>query len=109
MGLRWIAALVGVCAAFSAWADGPADRILVNGRILTVDAQDRVAEAIAIRDGRILAVGTTAEIERLAGPATERIDLGGRAATPGLIDAHVAFLLGRAVAPDAHRPQLSRR
>jgi predicted amidohydrolase YtcJ len=94
MGLRWIAAFVWVCAGFSARADGPADRILVNGRILTVDAQDRVAEAIAIRGGRILAVGTTAEIERLAGPATDRIDLGGRAATPGLIDAHVHFSSG---------------
>jgi predicted amidohydrolase YtcJ len=91
MRLRWIAAFASVCAASGAWADGAADRILVNGRILTVDAADRVAEAIAIRDGRILAVGTTAEIERLAGPATERIDLAGRAATPGLIDAHVHF------------------
>jgi predicted amidohydrolase YtcJ len=94
MRLRWIAACVWVGAAFSAWAVGPADRILVNGRILTVDAEDRVAEAIAIRGGRILAVGTTAEIERLAGPSTDRIDLGGRAATPGLIDAHVHFSSG---------------
>ena len=52
-----------------------ADRILTGGRILTVDPEDRVAEALAIRNGRIVAVGTTAEIERLAGPTTERIDL----------------------------------
>jgi predicted amidohydrolase YtcJ len=94
MGQRLAAAIVigGLC--LPAWADQPADRILFNGRILTVDAQDRIAEAIAIRDGRILAVGTTAEIERLAGPATERIDLAGRTATPGLIDAHAHFSSG---------------
>lgn len=71
-----------------------ADRILTGGRILTVDPEDRVAEALAIRNGRIVAVGTTAEIERLAGPATERIDLRGRTATPGLIDAHLHFTQG---------------
>jgi hypothetical protein len=91
MGLRASAAIVLGFLAATAWAEGAADRILVGGRVLTVDAQDRVAEAIAIRDGRILAVGTTAEIERLAGPATERIDLAGRTATPGLIDAHAHF------------------
>ncbi len=82
-------------AALPAVAEEPhADRILVGGRILTVDAADRVAEAIAIRGGRIAAVGTTAEIERLAGPVTERIDLRGRTATPGLIDSHVHFSHG---------------
>ncbi|MDP9198467.1 MAG: amidohydrolase family protein, partial [Pseudomonadota bacterium] len=94
MGMRLTAAIVigGLC--LPAWANGAADRILVNGRVLTVDAADRVAEAIAIRDGRILAVGTTAEIERLAGPGTDRIDLAGRTATPGLIDAHAHFSSG---------------
>jgi predicted amidohydrolase YtcJ len=94
MEMRWIAALALGCAGLAAWADGPADRILVRGRVLTVDAADRVAEALAIKDGRILAVGTSEEIERLAGPATERIDLAGRTATPGLIDAHAHFSSG---------------
>jgi predicted amidohydrolase YtcJ len=94
MGLRATAVLTLGCLATSAWAEGAADRILVGGRVLTVDTQDRVAEAIAIRDGRILAVGTTEEIERLAGPGTERIDLAGRTATPGLIDAHAHFSQG---------------
>jgi hypothetical protein len=71
-----------------------ADRILVNGNILTVDAKDSVAEAIAIRDGRIMAVGTTTEIEALAGSGTERIDLDGHTATPGLLDSHVHFSYG---------------
>ena len=74
--------------------DASADRILTGGRILTVDSGDRVVEALAIRNGRILATGTNAEIERLAGPATERIDLRGRTATPGLIDAHAHFSQG---------------
>lgn len=94
MGNRWIAAFALACAGLASGADEPPDRILVNGRVLTVDAADRVAEALAIRDRRLLAVGTTAEIERLAGPGTERIDLAGRTATPGLIDAHAHFSQG---------------
>jgi predicted amidohydrolase YtcJ len=74
--------------------DESADRILTGGRILTVDAEDRVVEALAIRKGRILATGTTAEIERLAGPATERIDLAGRAADLDPVTAgHPAWLV----------------
>ncbi|MGE0442117.1 MAG: amidohydrolase [Gemmatimonadales bacterium] len=67
------------------------DLVLVNGIVLTVDSADRVAEAVAIRDGRIIAVGTTAEIDALAGSATDRVDLAGRTVTPGLLDAHAHF------------------
>jgi hypothetical protein len=95
MHLRpWVLMLAGGLAGPVQADGGEADRILVGGRILTVDARDRIAEALAIKDGRIVAVGSTADIERLAGPATERIDLGGRAATPGLIDAHAHFSQG---------------
>jgi hypothetical protein len=73
-----------------------ADRILVNGNVLTVDAEDTIAQALAIKDGRILAVGTNEEIEALAGPETDRIDLNGRTATPGLLDAHCHFAWGGA-------------
>ena len=66
-----------------------ADLILVNGRVLTMDRSDSVAEAIAIKGDRIIAVGTTAEIEALAGPNTDGIDLKGRTALPGLADIHV--------------------
>src|SRR5277367_6391637 len=62
--------------------------ILFHGRILTVDSKDSIAEALAIRDGKILAVGTDRDILRLASRATRRIDLRGRTATPGLIDSH---------------------
>jgi predicted amidohydrolase YtcJ len=75
-------------------ADPPADRVLINGNILTVDASDSVAEALAIRNGRIVAVGTNAEIQQLIGPATDQVDLHGLTATPGLLDTHVHFSSG---------------
>ncbi|HTW67833.1 MAG TPA: amidohydrolase [Bryobacteraceae bacterium] len=71
-----------------------ADLILIHGTILTVDAKDSIAEAVAIAKGKIIAVGTTAEIERHTGPATRVIDLHGLTATPGLIDTHGHFAEG---------------
>jgi predicted amidohydrolase YtcJ len=61
------------------------DLILVNGKVITVDANFTIAEAVAARDGRVLAVGDTAAIKRLAGPATKVIDLGGKSVVPGFI------------------------
>jgi predicted amidohydrolase YtcJ len=69
----------------------PADLILVNGKVITVDARDSIAEGVAITGGRIVAVGTTADVKARAGANTQIVDLGGRAVTPGLIDAHVHF------------------
>jgi predicted amidohydrolase YtcJ len=66
-----------------------ADTILVNGKIVTVDAQFSTREALAIRDGKILALGNTAAIRKLAGPRTRVIDLQGRTVIPGLIDSHL--------------------
>jgi predicted amidohydrolase YtcJ len=66
-----------------------ADTILVNGKIVTVDAQASVRGAMAIRGGRIAALGGDADIRRLAGPATRVIDLQGRTVIPGLIDSHI--------------------
>lgn len=89
--------LIALLASFLnvAWADAPtADRILINGNILTVDAEDSVAEAVAIRSGRIIAVGDNDEILALAGPETDRIDLQGLTATPGLLDTHAHFSYG---------------
>ena len=60
--------------------------VVVNGKVLTVDPQFSVAEAVAMRDGRILAVGTNDEIRRLVGPATRVVDAGGRSVVPGFID-----------------------
>ncbi len=84
------AALLALCvaAATSAIAQ-PADLILQNARIHTVDSAGRVAEAIAIRGERILAVGDRASVAAVGGPATITIDLGGRTVLPGLIDTHM--------------------
>ncbi len=68
------------------------DLLLLSGRIHTLDAESRVAQAVAIKDGRVLAVGAGVDIERLAGPTTQRLDLGGRTAIPGLFDSHNHFL-----------------
>jgi predicted amidohydrolase YtcJ len=62
--------------------------VLFDGHILTVDAKDSTVQALAVRDGKIIAAGTNRDILKLAGPATRRIDLHGRTATPGLIDSH---------------------
>jgi predicted amidohydrolase YtcJ len=68
-----------------------ADLVLIDGKIITVDPHDKISEAIAIRDGKILATGTTAEIRKLASANARVIDLHGRTATPGLIDTHCHF------------------
>jgi len=60
--------------------------VLYNGKILTVDRAFTVADAVAVRDGRILAVGTNDQIRRLIGPSTRAIDLAGRTVVPGFID-----------------------
>lgn len=72
-------------------AQAPADTVLINGVVLTIDRNDSVAQAVAISGGKITAVGTTAQIKAMAGPDTQVIDLRGRAVTPGLIDTHVHF------------------
>jgi predicted amidohydrolase YtcJ len=69
----------------------PADMVLLNGQLFTSDAARPTAQALAIRGELIVAVGTTAEISRLAGPKTRRIDLQGRTVTPGFNDAHNHF------------------
>ena len=70
------------------------DLILINGKILTVDAKDSLAEAVAIANGKILSVGSTEEIRKRAGSSTRILDLHGLTATPGLIDAHGHFAQG---------------
>jgi predicted amidohydrolase YtcJ len=87
--LAWLA--VVPAAAPVAQTPTPADLVLLNGQILTVDANDSIAQAVAITGGRIVAVGTDAQIRAHVGTATQAIDLHGRAATPGLIDTHVHF------------------
>jgi predicted amidohydrolase YtcJ len=63
--------------------------ILVNGRVMTVDAQDNLTEAVATAMGRIVAIGDSKSVLALRGPKTRVIDLKGRTVLPGLIDSHV--------------------
>jgi predicted amidohydrolase YtcJ len=67
----------------------PVDLVVVNAKVLTVDADNTQAEAVAIRGNTFAAVGTTAAIRKMAGPATRVIDAGGRTVVPGLIESHV--------------------
>jgi len=78
----------GLALALPASAQN-ADAILLNGKILTVDPRFSTREALAIRDGRILALGSSADIKKLAGPKSRVIDLQGRTVIPGLIDNHI--------------------
>lgn len=80
-------------------ASPPADLLLQNGYVYTVDAQRSVAQAVAVRDGSIVAVGSDAELQSLAGPETQVIDLEGRMLMPGLHDVHM-HIFG-IVEPDA--------
>jgi predicted amidohydrolase YtcJ len=77
-----------VCVLVTASAQ-PADTIYHNGKIITVNQAQPVAEAVAIRGNRFLAVGTDAEVLKTRGTATRVIDLKGRAVVPGLIESHV--------------------
>ncbi|MEA2965704.1 MAG: hypothetical protein QOI46_5802, partial [Alphaproteobacteria bacterium] len=67
---------------------GPADLILTNGKIITVDPAFTIAQAVAIAGDRILAVGPDAAMAAMAGPATRVIDLKGKAVIPGITDGH---------------------
>ena len=67
----------------------PADLVLTGGRVMTMDAVRRSAEAVAVRDGRIVAVGPSTDVRPLVGPRTRLVDLGGRTLLPGFQDAHV--------------------
>jgi predicted amidohydrolase YtcJ len=66
----------------------PPDLVVHHGKIVSVDAQFRVVQAMAVRGERIVAVGSDAEVLKVAGPNTRRVDLAGKMVLPGLIDSH---------------------
>ena len=72
----------------------PADVLIVHGKIYTLDAKKPWAEAIAMRKGKIVAVGTALEVEKFRGIGTRRIDAGGKLVLPGFTDCHIHFLDG---------------
>jgi predicted amidohydrolase YtcJ len=80
----------------------PADTIYAGGDVVTVDDALPNAEAVAVRDGRIVAVGTRAEVERLRGERTKVVDLAGKALLPGFIDPHSHYFSALSVANQAN-------
>ena len=73
---------------------GKADLILVNGQFHTVDRENPVAEAVAVRDGKFLEVGTVAEVMQHHCEGTKVVDLKGHTAIPGLNDSHLDLIRG---------------
>jgi predicted amidohydrolase YtcJ len=78
----------GLLVAMTAAAQAP-QTILINGKVVTADVRGAVHQALAVRDGRIAAMGSNAAVKKLAGRDTQVIDLGGRTVIPGLIDSHM--------------------
>jgi predicted amidohydrolase YtcJ len=87
--MKRLSLLIGLLCVGPIIAAGTPTLILHHGKIATVDKDFRIAEAIAIRDDKILAVGSNDDILNLKGEKTELIDLGGKLVLPGLIDSHV--------------------
>ncbi|VDC30217.1 amidohydrolase [Pseudogemmobacter humi] len=79
-----------------------ADLILTNAKVLTMDPERPRAAAVAVAEGRILAVGAAAEIAALAGPETKVIDAGGRTLLPGFVESHLHLGLGGAELADLY-------
>src|SRR5262245_19613820 len=75
------------------FAASPAVEVIyLNGKVWTVNRDQPQAEALAVSNGRLVAVGRTEEIKRLAGSTTRTVDLGGRRVVPGFYDSHVHML-----------------
>ena len=86
--------LAGCETAPPSQAAGPADTIVTNAKVATLNPRQPGASAIAIRGGDIAAVGSAADVEKLRGPATRVIDAGGRTVVPGIVDGHTHFIRG---------------
>ena len=84
----FVAVALGIAAPGPLRAN-PADILLVNGRIVSLDRTSSISAAVAIEAGRITATGRADQMRKLAGAATKIIDLGGRTVIPGLIDSHI--------------------
>ena len=87
---RLLLTLVLTLTALRLAAAGPAapDVIYFNGKFVTVDAKGTVASAVAIKDGKFVAVGNADGVKKMAGPSTRQVDLGGKLVVPGLVDGH---------------------
>src|SRR3984893_6646527 len=91
---------VAILLVATAMASGPsamapvADLIVVHGKIYTMNAKHPWAQAVAVRSGKIVAVGNDAEIDKLRSPGTKVIDVGDRLVLPGFVDSHIHFFEG---------------
>jgi predicted amidohydrolase YtcJ len=95
LGLGFPCLIAGILLGSPIWGRAPrvdpADLVLTNGKIVTVEEASPEVQALAVRGDTIVATGTIAEIQPYVGKRTEVIDLGGRIAIPGLIDSHLHF------------------
>lgn len=84
--------LIQSCGGKKEVVKNPADLVLINGIIATVEDDNPTAEAVAVKDGKIFAVASTSEIEKYVGDSTQVIDLKGKFVMPGFNDSHAHFL-----------------
>ncbi len=96
--LALLAAILGQAAACG--GEPPADRVFLNGAVYTVDSRRSRAEAVAVRDGRIVRVGSNDDVRSLVGSRTEVTELAGAMLLPGFHDSHIHILIGVATADD---------
>ena len=82
--------LAGATHAQQADSSSP-DLVLINGKVLTMDDQSSVVDALAVRDGKLLATGSNASVRSVIGARTRVLDLAGKTVVPGLIDTHAHF------------------
>ncbi len=86
---RFVPSLLAAAVAFSSvQAMAAADLVLFNGKVFTAESGQELVQAVAVQDGKILKVGSDAEITALADDHTQRIDLAGKVLMPGMIDSH---------------------
>ena len=94
MRTAWLffgALILSSCTA-TAPPGAQADWIFTGGQVVTVDQDFSTAEALAVKNGTVLAVGSVADIASFEGPGTRTVDLAGRTVIPGLQDSHIHFL-----------------
>jgi hypothetical protein len=92
--MRYLFPLVAALLCTPLVTAQPADLVLVNGKVWTGNRAQPEAQAVAVRHGRLVAVGSTADVQKLAGDKTKSIDLAGKRVVPGFIDSHVHMLGG---------------
>jgi predicted amidohydrolase YtcJ len=83
-----LALVPALLAAQQAVPEAGPDLVFINGKIATMDSADSTVSAVAVKDGKILKVGSTSDITKIAGKSARVVDLGGKTVVPGLIDAH---------------------